>query len=82
MVEIGFEKRLHDLMYSYESRDEMCVRVVEMESLVSDLWRTFKGCYPTDCMWHCPRFEAGCCDTDEGCKYAEKIDELGIEVLE
>lgn len=31
-------ERLYELLYSCESRDEMCERVVRMEALVRELW--------------------------------------------
>lgn len=57
-------ERLHELLYSCESRDEMCERVVKMEQLVRDLW---------------PR-AAFTMSPENRESWMERIGELGIEV--
>lgn len=32
------EERIHSLLYSCDSRDELCERVVALEELVRELW--------------------------------------------
>ena len=38
MTDTERAKRMHDLLYSCESREEMCERVVKLEELCADLY--------------------------------------------
>ena len=74
MIDQDRQVRLHDLLYSCESRDEMCVRVVAMEDLVaslrSDLYKAFS--------FGTMRASEALADLFE--QYDAAIAELGIEV--
>lgn len=65
-------KRLHDLLYSNESRDEMCERVVDMEDLVLGL----ETCGDDDADAHdCPLYDES---EPYRCKKDRLMAKLGI----
>lgn len=41
------QARAHELLYSCDSREELCGRVAELEKLVRDMWREHECCYLT-----------------------------------
>ena len=66
------EKRLHSLLYSCESRDEMCERIVDLEDDNSRLRALLIDAYV--------EFVAVYGDADDAAEYASRMRDLGIEV--
>ena len=64
------KKRIHDITYSTDDREELAERIVALEELCAGLYRCADAGKP--CVT-CPLF-----DGDGGCMDEQRMDELGV----
>jgi hypothetical protein len=70
------KKRIHDITYSTDDREELAERIVALEELCADMWPIARSGV---CIDRCAHYGECIEQYDErGCMLKQKMDELGI----